>query len=266
MHKSSRLWCTGVALLIAGGALPAFAQTAGNAEQTRATLRVELPDAPDFSTSSLTGSTDGATAPMTFGGGQLPRVTPTVNGHRYHRIIQPGGFAPPLTGIDKIKLSVVSRLSVIEVGSTLISAGISQARDSRPHYGDDAGAFGERFGALALKHFSQALFSYGLFAAALHEDPRYYVLGRTHSVGSRILYAAERLVVTRNDSGGSGVNFAKLAGLAAGNGITQAYYPQQDRGGTVFIESMGTSLYGTVINNEIHEFLGDLLRAFHKHS
>lgn len=262
---SLRLARIGVALLVTVGVSAACAQTAGNAEQPRAVWRLELPDAPDATPSVSAASTEAAAATALFGG-QLPRVTPTVDGHRYHRIIQPGGFAPPLTGVDKIKLSVVSRLSVIEIGSTLISAGISQARDSRPHYGDDAGAFGERFGALALKHFSQAFFSYGLFAAALREDPRYYVLGRTHSVGARILYAAERLVVTRTDSGDSSVNYAKLAGLAAGNGLTQAYYPQQDRGGVVFVQSFGTSLYGTIINNEIHEFLGDLLHAFHKHS
>ena len=38
-----------------------------------------------------------------------------------------------------------------------------------------------------------------------------------------------------------------------------------DRGGAEFAKSMGTSLYGTVINNEIHEFIGDLKDLiFHK--
>ena len=248
-------------LVVAFSALTAHAGQTPAAAQTVTAARLELPDAPSFSPTDAPSTAGTATA---FGG-QLPRVTPTVNGQRYHRIIRPGGYAPPLTAADKLKLSIISRLSVVEIASTLYSAGISQLRDSRPHYGEDGGAFAERFGAIALKHTSQAFLSYGVYAAAFREDPRYYVLGREHRIVNRAVYSATRLFVTRSDSGSSTVNWAKIAGLSSANALTNLYYPSEDRTADAFFKNEESSLFGTIVNNEIHEFIGDLKDLiFHK--
>ena len=119
----------------------------------------------------------------------------TKPARKYHRVVHPDETVEPLTASGKIELSLLSRVTFVELASTAASSGISQLRQTRPHYGEGAGPYGERLGAAALKHTSQSLFSYGIFAAAFHDDPHYYIKGRHYSVGKRVIYAATRLVV-----------------------------------------------------------------------
>jgi len=246
-------------IVYAGAAFVAKAQENGATQSgSDVVAEARLPDAPSALRDESTPDDMNAFAPQSL-------RTSLIPGAHLHRIIQPGQAAPELSVGDKLKLSIASRFTLIEVGTTAMSSGISQARDTRPHYGTDAPAFGERFGAAALKHTTSSFLSYGVFASALHQDPRYYVAGREHSIGNRLFYSATRLFITRTDSGGETFNSAKMLGLAGANGLTNLYYPDEDRGAKTFLKLMGTSLYGTIISNEVHEFSGDLKRLiFHR--
>jgi hypothetical protein len=252
--------CALLGIAYAGAAFAAVAQDhAATPSGNNVVAEAQLPDAPSV-VHPDESTPDG-------GNGFAPQSMSTslIPGPHLHRIIQPGQVATELSVGDKLKLSIASRFTLIEAGTTAISSGISQARDTRPHYGTDAPAFGERFGAAALKHTTSSFLSYGVFASALHQDPRYYVEGREHRLGNRIVYSATRLFIARTDGGGSTFNSAKMLGLAGSNGLTNLYYPEEDRGAKTFFKLMGTSLYGTVISNEIHEFSGDLKRLiFHR--
>ena len=134
-------------------------------------------------------------------------------------------------------------------------------RNSAPHYGTDSGAFGERLGALALKQTTQSVFSYGIYAGMFHDDPRYYVMGRRQrNVGIRALYSASRVFITQKDDGSQAINWPKFAGIATSTAITNAYYPPRDHGFANGATALGVSLWSGILNNEIHEFIGDGLR------
>lgn len=213
----------------------------------------ELPEAPQ-----PTFSTSAAEAPE-------PAVTETVALRRkqpskYRLVVRSDEVVPPLTSGDKLKLSIISRLTPQDVAATVYSAGYSHLRDSDPHYGTDKGAFGERLGALAIKQTTQSVSSYGVYAAAFHQDPRYYVMGPRESVTRRAVYSASRLLVARTDSGHDAVNWPKLAGIATATALTNLYYPQQDRGLGESLQSFGISLGTSVLTNELHEFVGDAVR------
>lgn len=165
-----------------------------------------------------------------------------------------------MNSFDKLKLSIMSRLTASDIVATVFSAGWSQIRDSSPHYGTDSGAFGERLGALALKQTTQSIFNYGIYAGLFHDDPRYYVMGRQRSIGVRALYSASRLVITQTDDGRAAINWPKFAGIASATALTEAYYPAQDHGFASRTAAFGESLGTSILNNEIHEFLGDGLR------
>jgi hypothetical protein len=169
----------------------------------------------------------------------------------------------PLSGGDKLELAVVSRLTLSDLASTLFGAGWSQMRDSAPHFGADSGAFGERLGALAVKQTTQSIFSYGIYAGMFHDDPRYYVMGRQKNLGARALYSASRLVIARKDDGGAAINWPKFAGIASATALTNAYYPPRDHGFSNGAAAFGVSLGTSILNNEIHEFLGDLHLLHH---
>ncbi len=179
--------------------------------------------------------------------------------------MQQNEFGQPLNSAEKLKLSIMSRLTLTDIASTAFSAGWSHIRDSPPHFGADSGAFGERLGALALKQTSQSIFNYGIYDSLFHDDPRYYVMGRQRSVGVRALYSASRLVVTQRDDGNAAINWPKFAGIASATALANAYYPPRDRGFAKSAGAFGMSLWTTILNNEFNEFVGDGLRLLRHH-
>jgi hypothetical protein len=227
----------------------------------------DLPDAPspvlDPSNSDPSSDAPSPTAESSVSSwvlGVAPQPGTGIPARKFHRVVQPYEVGQPLNSADKLKLSIISRLTMSDVASTAFSAGRSQIRDSSPHYGTDSGAFGDRLGALALKQTMQSIFSYGIFASVFHDDPRYYVMGTQKNVGLRALYSASRLAITQTDDGKVAINLPKFAGIASATALTEVYYPAQDRGLGSRTEAFGESLWTSILNNEIHEFIGDGLR------
>jgi hypothetical protein len=251
----------GVGLRSHGQAQPATTQPPG--QQIAAVD--DLPDSPG----ALLEERIAATSPPSLDPPQDPTKTAADSAGyikwapKYHRTVHPDERAYTLTATDKLKLSIMSRLTPGEAVSTVVAAGWSQWRNSRPHYGTDSGAFGERLGGLAIKQTSQAVLTYGVFAAAFHEDPRYYVMGPSKPLVHRALFSALTVAYTRKDDGSSGINWARFAGNAAATALTTAYYPVQDHGFGNESKAFATSLATTVLNSELHEFGGDVFRWIH---
>jgi hypothetical protein len=178
-----------------------------------------------------------------------------------HRVIRSGIIVPPLTPPEKLKLSIRSATSFTALGSALFGAGTRHLTDSRPHYGTDKAGFGERLGAASLKQASEEVLSYGVYASLFREDPHYYVLGKTCNCGikDRAIYSATRVFVTRTDAGGTSVNWAKMAGVASSSALTLTYYPERDRDIADTFSGIGISLGMSMVSNEMHEFIGDVM-------
>jgi hypothetical protein len=224
--------------------------------QSPSVTLANLPDAPS--------AVAAAGIPDPFAGYIAQPATRTKPAKKYHRTVHPDEIAAPLSAGDKLELAVMSRFTLTDMFSTAFSAGLSQWRDGRPHYGEDEGAFGERLGGLALKQTTQSIFSYGLYAAAFHDDPRYYIMGDGHKVTKRLIYSATRLVITKKDDGSSAINWPKFAGVVSAAALSNAYYPQRDRGPLNTTYSILSSFGTSVLNNEIHEFIGDAARIVHR--
>ena len=213
-------------------------------------------DAPAASTpADNAGNAPAATAP----------VSPIYPGSHpyYHRVIKPDMGPQPLSSGQKFGLATRASISGMSFASNFISAGWSHLNNSRPHYGSDKGAFGERLGAAKLKQTGENFLSYGIWASAFHEDPHYYIMGPTHPIKNRAFYAATRVFITRKDSGGTGVNYAKLVGLACSNALVNTYYPDRDRGLKASVTAYGTNLLTTAAITELDEFLPDVLHLVH---
>jgi hypothetical protein len=78
------------------------------------------------------------------------------------------------------------------------------------------------------------------------------------------MYSAACVFITQKDDGSEAVNWPKFAGIASATAITNAYYPARDHGFAKGAESFGTSLWTSILNNEIHEFIGDGLRLIRR--
>ena len=136
----------------------------------------------------------------------------------------------PLGASGKFKLFVNQSISPAYVIAAASSAAISQARNVPSAYGQGWDAYGGRFGAGMARGSSNAFFSSFVFATALHEDPRFFPQNRPSFWGS-VKYSAERLVVTRKDSGTDGVNISGILGPLAAEALANVYLPTSEQTG-----------------------------------
>ena len=117
---------------------------------------------------------------------------------------------------------------------TAFGAGIDQAENSFPEYGQGVQGYAKRYGAAYTDYFTGNLLGNAVLAGLLKEDPRYFQKG-TGSFSSRALWAARGTVWCKRDSGTWGPNYANVVGNLIGGAISNFYYPASDRtvGGTL---------------------------------
>jgi hypothetical protein len=224
--------------------------------------RLELPDSPGV---LLSGSSSSAAAASNStdpeGASFVPTPAKAAPKHAAHlqMIIAPGEIADPMTVHDKVVSGFKDSVSLSSAAGWLSTAGWQQLRNSRPNYGTDAGAFGQRLGAATIHATSETLFRESLFAPLFHEDPRYYIMGKGHPFFKRIVYAGTRSIITRTDSGHATPNFARLAGDAAASALTIPYYPAQNTSFSAVASTFGGSLGGSALSFVFDEFIVDAL-------
>lgn len=134
----------------------------------------------------------------------------------------------PLTSKQKFELSADESISPSRLVSSALGAGIGQATDSLPGYGEGMGGYGKRFGSSMASAASDHFFETFLLASLLHRDPRYFVLLRG-GAGFRIKYALSRTVVTRTDDGKSAANWPGIVGPLLAESLANSYLPAKEQ-------------------------------------
>ena len=134
----------------------------------------------------------------------------------------------PLSSGEKFKLSVSNTLSPFSIGGSLLGAGISQAMDSYPDYGQGAEGSGKRFGPSMGRAASRQFFGTFVFASMLHQDPRYFPI-KDATLRESIRHALRRIVITPTDSGREAPNYSGLMGSLAAEILANTYLPDDDR-------------------------------------
>jgi hypothetical protein len=167
--------------------------------------------------------------------------------------------APPLTPRQKFRLFEKSSLDPFNFASAGLQAGLSQASDEFPGYGQGAAGYGKRYGASLADQVSSSFFANFFYPALLKEDPRYFRLGRG-TVKHRTLYALEQEFVAHKDSGGKTFAFENVLGAFTSGTLSNAYYPSTDRGvGLTVSRSVIAMLYGSA-GGLVSEFWPDIHR------
>jgi hypothetical protein len=142
---------------------------------------------------------------------------------------------------------------------TAFSAGIDQAENSFPAYGQGVQGYAKRFGADYTDYFTGNLLGNAVLAGILKEDPRYFQKGTGSDVG-RALWAASSTVWCKRDNGTWGPNYANVMGNLMGAAVSNLYYPQADRTASGTIERGITVTAEAIIGSEVIEFWPDLVR------
>jgi len=154
----------------------------------------------------------------------------------------------PLTTGQKLKLFVNQSISPPFILVAGISAAYDQATNRPEAYGQGWSAYGGRFGADVARASSNSFFTSFVFPSVLHQDPRFYPQIKP-SVWGSIKYSAQRVFVTRTDSGANTFNSSNILGTVAAEALANAYLPVSEQTGAKNCERVGTDLAWKVAAN-----------------
>jgi hypothetical protein len=138
--------------------------------------------------------------------------------------------AAALTAKQKFRLAartVVDPFTLVIVGGT---AGVEQAQNHFWQYGQGAQGYAKRFGAGYADTVSGTFIGGAILPALLKQDPRYFYKGTGRAL-TRFLYATANAVICKGDNKRWQANYSNILGNFAAGGISNLYYPSQDRNG-----------------------------------
>lgn len=174
--------------------------------------------------------------------------------------------AAPLNTKQKFELSWRDAIDPVTFALIGATAGIQQAVNQFPGYGQGAQGYGKRYGASYADFATGTLFGSVIFPSILKQDPRYFYKA-TGSKRQRVLYAIANAVICKGDNGHWQPNYSSVLGNLASGAIANAYYPPQNRNGVgLTFEVTAVGVAATAADNILQEFLIPKLSSKpHKH-
>ena len=134
-------------------------------------------------------------------------------------------------------------------------AGVQQAQNTFSGYGQGAQGYAKRYGAAFADVAAGTFIGSAVLPSLLKQDPRYFYKG-TGSKPSRIQYAIVNSVICKGDNGRWQPNYSNILGNLAAGGISNLYYPAQNRNGAeLTFENAAIGVGATAAANLVEEFL-----------
>ena len=167
---------------------------------------------------------------------------------------------PPLSTREKFELA--SQDSLTDYSSFTwagILAGQAMILNSDPELGHGMKGYGRYYWRTFTDGVSGTFFTEAIVPAITHEDPRYYTMGKG-GFFRRTGYAISRAFVTKTDSGGTSFSWSEVGGNALEAGLSNAYYPPQERGLSQTAGNFGTQMESAILNHIFQEFWPDIRR------
>lgn len=189
---------------------------------------------------------------------QLPRrIFGVIPNYRSHPSLKD---AQPLTAGDKFKLAARDSFDPGTFLLTGLFAGIGQASNSTPSYGQGMAGYGRYYGSTYGDFMIGNVMTEGVYPSLLHQDPRYFRRG-TGSSRSRLGYAMGQIFITHGDNRKTQFNFSEVGGNATAVAISNAYNPD-NRTASNAVAKLAIQLGVDMAGNILKEFTPDLYRRF----
>jgi hypothetical protein len=163
--------------------------------------------------------------------------------------------AAPLTSKQKFELAWKTTVDPVTFILTGAIAGAQQANNVFSGYGQGAQGYGKRYGADYANAVTSSFIGNAILPSLLKQDPRYFYKG-SGSTRLRILYAIANSVICKGDNGRWQANYSNVLGSLAAGGISNLYYPAQDRNGAALtFENAAIEIGATAAANLLQEFV-----------
>lgn len=169
----------------------------------------------------------------------------------------------PISTGEKFKLVTKGAFDPYEFVVVGILAGIGQATNNTPEWGQGAKGYGIRYatnlGDLVIGNYMVG----AVFPTVFRQDPRYFQSGKG-SVWRRTAYALSRIVITQGDSGKKEFNISELGGNAVAGIVSNTYHPAENRSFGQASQTWATQLTVDAGGFVLKEFWPDIRRRFVK--
>jgi hypothetical protein len=198
--------------------------------------------------------------------GPLKKVVGTFARQLERKAVHPPHYRPgvklcTLDLEDKFVLFVQDSFDPATFLGTGFNAGLDQAENTDPRYGQGAEGYGRRFGAEFAGQATSRFFKDFAYPWMFSEDPRYYRLAHGNA-GRRFLHAVEHAVVAHRDSGKRMFNFSEWLGTASAVVLSNTYHPDNQRGFAPAARSVGYNILQDVGFDVLREFWPEISRKF----
>jgi hypothetical protein len=175
----------------------------------------------------------------------------------YDAVNEPAQTYKPITSGEKFWIAAHDGFDPFSWVTTGLFAGVAQWHDQSREFGQGAQGYAKRYGASFADGAIANFISEAILPSLLHEDPRYFRLGRG-SFFHRVGYTLSREVITRKDSGRNGFNISEIAGNLGAAGLSNLYYSPSERSGGETLERFAVNIVSDAGFNVLKEFWPDM--------
>jgi hypothetical protein len=173
--------------------------------------------------------------------------------------VSAGKQLPPLSVKGKFVLATLDSFDYSSFVWTGILAAQSYALDQYPELGQGSVAYGRYYWRGFADEVSGTYFTEAIVPVLTHEDPRYYTM-ESGGFFRRMGFALSRVVVTKTDSGHTSFNVSEVGGNALEAGLSNLYYPPEERSAGKTAENWAAQIESAALNNIAKEFWPDFRR------
>jgi hypothetical protein len=174
---------------------------------------------------------------------------------------KPGAVLCTLEVKDKFLLFVQDTFDPVTFLSVGFNAGLDQAQNTDPSFGQGAAGYGKRFGANFAGQASGEFFKDFAYPTMFSEDPRYYRM--THgSAKRRFLHALGHAFVAYREDGTRMFNASEWLGTTSAVVLSNTYHPDNRRGFAPAARGVSYSILEDVGFDVLREFWPEIARKF----
>ncbi len=174
---------------------------------------------------------------------------------------KPGAKLCTLEIKDKFRLFVDDTIDPITFLNAAFNAGLGQAQNSDPSFGQGAAGYGRRFGVNMIDQAQSEFFKDFAYPTIFFEDPRYYRLGQGPTQ-RRFLHALAHAVVAHHEDGTPMPNYSEWLGTASAVALSNVYHPDNRRGFGPSAENVVFAVSEDAGFDVLREFWPEIARKF----
>jgi hypothetical protein len=174
---------------------------------------------------------------------------------------KPGAKLCTLEIKDKFLLFVDDTIDPITFLNAAFNAGLGQAENSDPSFGQGAAGYGRRFGVNMIDQAQSEFFKDFAYPTIFFEDPRYYRLGQG-SFRTRFLHAVGHVVIAHHEDGMPMPNYSEWLGTTSAVALSNVYHPDNRRGFGPSAQNVVIAVSQDAGFDVLREFWPEIARKF----